>query len=242
MPGESPSVFGDALRRLSGAATYLYQDGPRYWYSTQPTVTKLGRGPRRAAQARSGQGRPRTGKAPQSHLRQQGEFTRIHAMPRSGQEVPDDRDARLVVLGSDYPYSKEVGNPGQSAAKAILDHGNAPRLCRNTLVFLAADRPACRVSTTPPAFPRLVEFYSNGESARNLNPQQVSRPRPNVTPPRTVTARIPETYQWSYWSRPDLTANGNYVDDSVYAAVRVDGDHLGACGSRLTPSIRRVTS
>ena len=41
MPGESPAVFGDALRRLSGVATYLYHDGNRYWYSTQPTVTKL---------------------------------------------------------------------------------------------------------------------------------------------------------------------------------------------------------
>ncbi|MEZ5288058.1 MAG: hypothetical protein R2712_25335 [Vicinamibacterales bacterium] len=41
MPGESPAIFGDALRRLAGAATYLYQDGHRYWYSTQPTVTKL---------------------------------------------------------------------------------------------------------------------------------------------------------------------------------------------------------
>jgi len=41
MPGESPMVLDDALRRLAGAATYLYRDGPRYWYSTQPTVTKL---------------------------------------------------------------------------------------------------------------------------------------------------------------------------------------------------------
>src|SRR5690606_17822144 len=41
MPGESPAIFGDALRRLAAAATYLYQDGARYWYSTQPTVTKL---------------------------------------------------------------------------------------------------------------------------------------------------------------------------------------------------------
>jgi hypothetical protein len=24
MPGESPAIFGDALRRLAGAATYLY--------------------------------------------------------------------------------------------------------------------------------------------------------------------------------------------------------------------------
>lgn len=41
MPGESTAVFGDALRRLAGSATYLYHDGARYWYSTQPTVTKL---------------------------------------------------------------------------------------------------------------------------------------------------------------------------------------------------------
>src|SRR5438132_757959 len=41
MPGESTAVFGDALRRLSSAATYLYHDAARYWYSTQPTVTKI---------------------------------------------------------------------------------------------------------------------------------------------------------------------------------------------------------
>jgi len=34
MPGESSAVFGDALRRLASEASYLYQDGPRYWYST----------------------------------------------------------------------------------------------------------------------------------------------------------------------------------------------------------------
>ena len=34
MPGEPPAVFGDALRRLAAAATYLYQDGARAWYAT----------------------------------------------------------------------------------------------------------------------------------------------------------------------------------------------------------------
>ncbi len=29
MPGETPAVFGDALRRLSTAATYLYHHGAR---------------------------------------------------------------------------------------------------------------------------------------------------------------------------------------------------------------------
>ncbi len=109
MPGESPAVFGDALRRLAGAATYLYQDGPRYWYSTQPTVTKLAedraeqlkRNPDKVVQEFSSRLR--------SDLRDTGDFNRVHPLPQSGQDVPDDLDARLVVLGNDTPYSKEKG-------------------------------------------------------------------------------------------------------------------------------------
>ena len=48
-PGESTATFGDALRHLSTAATYLYVDGKRFWYSTQPTVTRLAEDPRRTA-------------------------------------------------------------------------------------------------------------------------------------------------------------------------------------------------
>jgi predicted AAA+ superfamily ATPase len=36
IPGETPEVFGDALRRLAAAANYLYQDGPRTW--TEPSL------------------------------------------------------------------------------------------------------------------------------------------------------------------------------------------------------------
>jgi predicted AAA+ superfamily ATPase len=39
-PGESVATFGDALRRLTDRATYLYIDGNRYWISNQPNVTR----------------------------------------------------------------------------------------------------------------------------------------------------------------------------------------------------------
>ena len=42
-PGEAPPIFGDALRKLADQATYLYVDGQRYWYSLQPSVTRLAR-------------------------------------------------------------------------------------------------------------------------------------------------------------------------------------------------------
>ncbi len=55
--------------------------------------------------------------------------------------MPDDLDARLVVLPAEHPYSKEAGNAAETAAQAILEsRGNTPRLYRNTLVFLAADK------------------------------------------------------------------------------------------------------
>jgi predicted AAA+ superfamily ATPase len=141
MPGESPAVFGDALRRMAGAATYLYQDGPHYWYSTQPTVTKL-------AEDRAEQFKRNPDKVAQEieqrlrkDLERKGDFARIHPMPATGADVPDDLDARLVVLGVNHPYSKEGNSAGELPRKAILEsRGNTPRLYRNTLVFLAADK------------------------------------------------------------------------------------------------------
>lgn len=120
MPGESPAVFGDALRRMASAATYLYADGPNYWYSTQPTVTKLAED--RAEQLRR---EPEKVALELEHrlkkdLAVTGDFNRIHPVPSSSADVPDDLEARLVVLGTAQPYSKEPGNPAETAARAIL--------------------------------------------------------------------------------------------------------------------------
>ncbi len=138
MPGESPAVFGDALRRLSSAATYLYQDGPRFWYATQPTVTKL-------AEDRAELLKRDTDKiygALEIRLRadllKEGDFAGIHPLPKSGADVPDNLETRLVVLSIDHTYSKEPGNAAEVAANSIFEsRGNTPRLYRNTLVFLA---------------------------------------------------------------------------------------------------------
>jgi len=117
MPGESPAVFGDALRRLAGAATFLYQDGQRYWYSTQPTVTKL-------ADDRADQLKREPDKVERElekrlrlDLIQKGDFNRVHPMPQSGQDITDDFDARLVVLGIDHPYSKDPDNLAENCCK-----------------------------------------------------------------------------------------------------------------------------
>jgi hypothetical protein len=198
MPGESPAVFGDALRRLAGAATYLYQDGPRYWYSTQPTVTKL-------AEDRAEQLKRDPDKVVheldlrlRKDLERKGDFRRIHPMPVSGQDVPDDLDARLVVLGIDHAYSKEPSCAAETAAKAIFDsRGNTPRLYRNTLVFLAADK--TRLQDLNEATRRYLAWESilAEKVTLNLDPQQVKQAETQKTAADSaVTARVPETFQW----------------------------------------------
>ena len=198
MPGESPNIFGDALRRLSSAATYLYQDGARYWYSTQPTVTKLAEDRAEQLKRNLDAVTQELDKRLRSDLRKTGDFIRVHPLPQSGQDVPDDLDARLVVLGTDYPYSKQPGNPAEIAAKAILEtRGNTPRLFRNTLVFLAVDQ--ARLQDLEEAVRRYLAWESilAEKEELNLDPHQVKQAETQQkSADGAVTARIPEAYQW----------------------------------------------
>lgn len=205
LPGETPAVFSDALRRLAAAATYLYQDGNRYWYATQPTVTKLAddraeqfkRNPNAVAHELEQRLR--------LDLRKLGDFNRIHPLPHSGQDVPDDLDARLVVLGIDYPYSKDAHSPAEVAAQAILERrGNTPRRYRNTLVFLAVDK--TRLQDLDEATRRYLAWASIlvERETLDLSPHQVRQAETQKTSADSaVTARIPEAYQWLLAPRQD---------------------------------------
>jgi hypothetical protein len=191
-------VFGDALRRLAAAATYLYQDGPRFWYATQPTVTKLAED--RAEQLKRDPDKvaEELDQRLRADLRRTGDFARIHPLPRTGADVPDDLDARLVVLPAEHPYTKEPGNAAETAARAILEsRGNTPRLYRNTLVFLAADK--VRLQDLTEAVRRFLAWRSilDEKDALNLDPHQVRQAETQrQAADGAVTARLPETYQW----------------------------------------------
>jgi predicted AAA+ superfamily ATPase len=198
VPGEPTAVFGDALRRLTAAATYLYQDGARYWYSTQPTVTKLAEDRAEQLKRNPDAVAGEIGKRVRADLHKTGEFCRVHPMPQSGQDVPDDMDARLVVLDIEHRYSKEPGSPAEVAAKAIFElRGNAPRLYRNTLAFLAVDQ--TRLQDLDEAVRRYLAWDSilAEETTLNLDPHQKKQAEgQKSSADTTVNARLPEAYQW----------------------------------------------
>ena len=198
MPGESPQVFGDALRRLAATATYLYQDGPRYWYSTQPTVTKLADDRAEQLKRDADKIAKEIADRVRADVKKTGDLSRVHPLPPSSHDVPDDLDARLVVIGTEHPYSREAGNDAEVFAKSILEsRGNSPRIYKNSLVFLAVDK--TRLQDLDEAVRRYLAWESilDEKDKLNLSPHQVKQAEQQRDGANgTVTARIPEAYQW----------------------------------------------
>jgi predicted AAA+ superfamily ATPase len=223
MPGESPAIFGDALRRLSTAATYLYQDTARYWYSTQPTVTKLAEDRAEQLKRHPDAVSKEIDKRLRVDLRREGDFRRIHPLPQSSQDVPDDLDARLVVLGIEYPYSRDPQSAAEVMAQVILEsRGSAPRLYRNTLVFLAVDK--TRLQDLDEAARRYLAWESilDEKETLDLSPHQVRQAQAQKDSANgTVTARIPEAYQWLL-----VPVQSTPHDAVTWQSVRLTGQEL----------------
>lgn len=138
-PDENLSAFDNATRRLSEEATHLTTDGARYWFQLSPNLN-------RRAQDEAGAYEPyeiREEIVRRLHRFQneRGDFVRVHIAPSNTSEVPEERNARLVVLGPDHSHTarRESTYARRFALDCTLKLGEGNRLFKNALVFLAPD-------------------------------------------------------------------------------------------------------
>jgi hypothetical protein len=199
-PGESAGNFGDALRRLADRATYLYQDGTRYWFSTQPSVARLAED--RAAQRDASDIGAEIGRRLKRNedRRMRGDFAGVHAAPVASGEVGDEPDARLVILGPIYQHSaKGDTSPAKEAAKNLLTtRGTGQRNYRNALLFLAADQQ--RLPELEQAVRLWIAWSSivTDSDALNLDPFQKRQAESKAEElNNTIEARLFETWSWA---------------------------------------------
>jgi predicted AAA+ superfamily ATPase len=195
-PGEAVPTFGDALRRLSGSATFLYDDGTRYWYSTQPTVKRLADD--RAGQLKDDQVSDEIIKRLREEARTRADFSKVHACVPSS-DVPDDKEARLVILGPDFAHTnKDENSPARREAAAILEsRGSSPRNYKNTLVFLAGD--INRLRELEQAVRQYLAWKSIFDERETLNLDRLQSGQAETrkkSADEAVDLRITEAYQW----------------------------------------------
>lgn len=139
-PGDQLAIFGEALRELTERASYLYEEGGRYWFSTQPTLN-------REAENRA--------KAYQNHevdtaiievlrddARSKGGFYGVFAAPDDPTGIDEARVLSLVILGPSTPHSGRAAQKSaatDAVTETLLRCRTSQRRFRNTLVFVAAD-------------------------------------------------------------------------------------------------------
>ena len=199
MPGESVSDFGDALRRLADSSAYLYRDGTRYWYMTQPTVANLAAERAEDLKREPHKVEREIEKRLREDLKEKGDFKHDHLFPESGHDVQDDMEAGLVVLGVSTTHTSGLADStALAAAKQILEsRGAAPRLFRNALVFLAADE--ARHQDLDQAVRRYLAWQSilDDRESLDLPPHQVRQAQQQAESANgTVDARIGEAFPW----------------------------------------------
>jgi uncharacterized protein len=168
----------------------------RYWFSTQPSV------------ARTADDRATNYKDPDIDVRivellrrdkARGDFCAVHIAPDSSAEVPDEMEARLVVLGPAHPYAKSGGGAAAKAAEAILNtRGNSQRIYRNMLVFFGPD--GQRLSELRQAVRLWMAWSSVFEDRAALNLDEFQRKQAESKSNElksTVDARLLETWVWA---------------------------------------------
>jgi hypothetical protein len=195
-PGEAVATFGDALRRLTDSATYLYVDGKRYWYSTQPTVTRLADD--RAGQLSDDQVSEEIIKRLREEARTRADFSKVHACVPSS-DIPDEKEARLVILGPDFPHAnRDEKSAARREAAAILEsRGSSPRNYKNTLVFLAGD--VNRLRELEQAVRQYLAWTSIWDERVPLNLDQFQTRQAETkqqSANEAVDLRIAEAYHW----------------------------------------------
>ncbi len=195
-PGETSGTFGDALRKLADQATYLYVDGSRYWYSTQPSVNRLAE--ERAERYHPDDVNEEIRRRLAEEAKHRGDFAKAHVCPAGSSDVVDEAEAKLVILSPDYAHSaKADSSPARLQAAEILNRGSAGRNCGNMLVFLAADK------TRFVDLDKAVRSYLAWKSIEkekeplNLTPFQANQVDQRLqSSDQAVKGRIPETYVW----------------------------------------------
>ncbi|MHB1534670.1 MAG: ATP-binding protein, partial [Acidimicrobiales bacterium] len=200
LPGEAVATFGDALNRLADRATYFYAGNGRYWYGTQPGVSRLARD--RAQRLLAGD-RHEVLSAVAARLHKlaaaRGQyFAGVHAAPAGPADVRDEPAARLVILGPEAAHRPRAEmSPALQLAGQILDHrGSGPREARNMLVFLVADER--RVEDLLQAEAEHLGWKSvvDEGDALDLSPQQAQQAGARQgEADAAVGARLAEAYQ-----------------------------------------------
>ena len=146
-PGQTSSVYSDALNRLSDRLHYLNSSGDkaqettRFWFDTRANLRREMEDRKRRFDDKT-EVRGKIADAVKKAIGTASFFDGVHIFTPHA-DIPDDTALRLVALPPDNWYSREESRPAVDTVLADLrSNGTKPRYRGNRLIFLAADHGA----------------------------------------------------------------------------------------------------
>jgi len=146
-PGQTSSLYSDALNRLADHLTYLHlsgdkvQDLTRFWFDVRAGLRREMEERKKRFEDKN-EVRGRMADVLKKLAGGVTFFDGVHILtPHT--DVPDDSALRLIVLTPEQFYSKEEPRLATEAVmEHVRQHGTAPRYRGNRLIFLAPDHGA----------------------------------------------------------------------------------------------------
>ncbi|MCZ7618403.1 MAG: ATP-binding protein [Myxococcota bacterium] len=143
-PGQTSSVYSDALNRLADRLHYLNssgdkaQDTTRFWFDTRANLRREMEDRKRRFDEKT-EVKGKIADALKKVVGSAAFFEGVHIFTPHG-DVPDDSALRMVVLQPETWYSREESRLAFDAAlECVRTNGTKPRYRGNRLLFLAAD-------------------------------------------------------------------------------------------------------
>jgi predicted AAA+ superfamily ATPase len=203
-PGQTASIYGDALNRLADRLHYLNASGDkndsntRFWFDTRANLRREMED-RKARFKLETDVRAKMAEVMKKITAHTSCVDGTHIFTPHG-DVPDDGALRLVVLGLEKSFSKQEPKLAFDEIQAFLKHnGPKPRYRQNRLLFLAADQTSLsRLSDCirgALAWRSIVEDVKSGRL--NIDQIQMRQAEKETSTAEDVLPRVArECYKW----------------------------------------------
>lgn len=201
-PGEKLIKFSDALSKLAQRATHLHSNNGKYRYLTSPSLNKLATDI--AVQLDENLILEFIDKNLSDYMyneiKNDASFDSVHIAPKSSEDISDELSGcRIIVLSVQHPHAYNNGNsPAILESRDVINHrGQAPRVYKNVLIFLAADKPSLMnlydASRNQLAWEQIIKESTQ----RDLPPSELKMAEHNANDAKfTFQARLKETWKW----------------------------------------------
>ena len=201
LPGQGVSVYKEALGQMNGALYYLYSSDDRYYFHAEENLNKVATDRADTLTDREVEECiiDQLQEAARGGRQQRAE---VIVCPQNSDEVKDLDTVQLIILPPDKALpnrSRENDEAAAAAQDILLNRGDAPRIHRNALLFLAARNDEIRALRGSARTYRAWHSILNGDRRiPNLTGDRLNQTSSSLrSADRQLTEALVRAYRWA---------------------------------------------